>query len=436
MALPGREGVSVHRGSGLAGVLAICVILVQPGRAQTGNAPSPYESPTIRRLSQALSDIGPRAAEDFWARVAGHVPLIEPVDGEDGVRWITFLWRGDVATREVSVGIGDVPTPDPRKWSFRRVGESDVWFKTDRVPKDARFAYLLKVNGGPLQLDPLNTRRFGGRSVAELPDASPQPWVSESPGLPLGNVSRQAVPSRILNQERTVGVYTPPGYTSRDKRSALLLVLDGEIYGNSADALVPTPRVLDNLLAARKIPPTIAILVNNIDQSSRDRDLRCSSAFGDFLATELVPWIRARYSVTTRPSEVVIAGSSDGGLAALCAAHQYPKVFGNVLAQSANVFYSPNAERMVNPYLRDSAWLTRRFVTGPLLRLRFYLEVGVLEAGVTNPVAEHRRLKDVLEAKGYEVTYSEFAGGHDYVTWRNSLGDGLIALLGSRTRTR
>ena len=99
--------------------------------------------------------------------------------------------------------------------------------------------------------------------------------------------------------------------------------------------------------------------------------------------------------------------------------------------------YSTHAESVApaNAYLRDSAWLTRKFVTTPLRPLRFYLEVGVLEAGLVNPVAEHRRLRDLLEAKGYHTVYSEFPGGHDYFTWQNSLGEGLIALL-AQERTR
>jgi hypothetical protein len=33
-----------------------------------------------------------------------------------------------------------------------------------------------------------------------------------------------------------------------------------------------------------------------------------------------------------------------------------------------------------------------------------------------------------LHAKGNEVVYSEYSGGHDYVCWRGSLAGGLIAL--------
>jgi len=34
----------------------------------------------------------------------------------------------------------------------------------------------------------------------------------------------------------------------------------------------------------------------------------------------------------------------------------------------------------------------------------------------------------VLKAKGYDVNYSEVAGGHEPLTWRGGLAEGLIQL--------
>jgi enterochelin esterase-like enzyme len=410
------------------GAFGIGIRFLAQGLQPTPTAPK-YDSPLLQHLSEALAAGDSGALKNFWAAISGKEPLIEPIDGQQDFRWITFLWRGDSTTRDVSVGLGDIPTPDPSKWRFRRLGNTDVWFKTDRVPRDARFGYLLQVNGGPLQPDPLNDRRFGGRSVVETPDAPLQSWIAQRPNTPPGQLSHEKIHSRILNEERTFGVYVPHGYEAR-RANTLLVVLDGEAYGTAPSALVPTSRVLDNLIAEARIPPTIAVLVDNMSQAARDRDLKCSENFENFLTNELIPWLRAHYRIPNGASNVVLAGSSDGGLFALCAAVKFPMVFGNVLAQSADLFYDPSPKPSWNPYTRDSGWLISQFVKGPRMPLRFYLEVGTLEAGVVNPVAEHRRLRDVLLAKGYEVTYSEFSGGHDYLTWRNSLGDGLIALLG------
>ena len=53
--------------------------------------------------------------------------------------------------------------------------------------------------------------------------------------------------------------------------------------------------------------------------------------FPEFLVSELLPWVHARYNVTTDPRLTVVAGASYGGLAATYAALRHPEVFGNVL---------------------------------------------------------------------------------------------------------
>jgi enterochelin esterase family protein len=65
-----------------------------------------------------------------------------------------------------------------------------------------------------------------------------------------------------------------------------------------------------------------------------------------------------------------------------------------------------------------------------------YMDVGLLEDGRRNlpgyptMVEANRHLHEVLLRKGYDVHYSEFNGGHDYISWRGSIADGLAALLG------
>jgi len=40
-----------------------------------------------------------------------------------------------------------------------------------------------------------------------------------------------------------------------------------------------------------------------------------------------------------------------------------------------------------------------------------------------------RHLRDVLQAKAYEVRLQEINGGHDWFNWQAGLPDGLTALL-------
>jgi enterochelin esterase family protein len=67
--------------------------------------------------------------------------------------------------------------------------------------------------------------------------------------------------------------------------------------------------------------------------------------------------------------------------------------------------------------------------------LRFYVDAGSFEADMNGAgfsiLEPSRHMRDLLLAKGYEVHYHEFVGGHDYLSWRGTLADGLIALLGA-----
>ena len=211
----------------------------------------------------------------------------------------------------------------PQDYVMRRVERSDVWHLTVRMPRDARFIYRVSVNDqtgpgffGDLKLDaavadPLNRNSWLGHSAVELPGAPPQPWIVRTPGTPEGKIERHRITSTILSNERDIWVYTPARYQSDSRPNALLVLFDG--LANIQ--LLSVPVILDNLIEASRIPATVAVFVSH-PGGSRMQELDGNPKFGEFLATELIPWLRARYNVTMDPRETIVGGQSAGGFGA------------------------------------------------------------------------------------------------------------------------
>ena len=282
-----------------------------------------------------------------------------------------------------------------------------------------------------------------------MPEAPPQPWIAKNPSAKSGIVVQEKFKSDLLNNERDVWIYEPPDYSASGAPCALVVLFDGRAY----NSIIPTPTILDNLYAARRIPRTIAVLVGDSD---RGRDLIPTSELAASIATELVPWIRARYHVATDSRQVVIGGSSAGGFVAVYTALHHPDVFGSVLSQSGAYFRSPDfrnyganrapaavpgdgdrhdlEELMDRGVAETTGWLAKEVIDRPKLPLRFYLDAGLFEVDLTGSsigiLESTRHMRDVLLAKGYEVRYQMFVGGHDYVNWRGTLADGLVTLIG------
>jgi enterochelin esterase family protein len=399
-------------------------------------ASTPPESPRLRALAQEWGTGNKGALAAFWKSVEGKAPLVEEISGAQGNLLVTYLWRSEAPNEKVSL-VGSLPYDSPKFLS--RLADTDVWYRTERMPNDSRCTYAFQIEGflsgshehfSATAPDPLNPRSFAQGSYFELPNAPAQPYIKEQVGTPKGTLTRLKIKSAILNEERDYGVYTPAGYRRDAKPYDVVLLFDGEAWGNGADNLVPTPTILDNLIAQKKIPPTVLVMVNAVSQPWRNRDLTCSQPFNDFLAKELLPEVRKNYHVSADPRHVVVGGSSFGGLASACAGLMHPETFGNILSLSGSYWYVPGWEKNFKTlYLGDSGWVMQQYAKSPKLPLRFYMEVGRYE-GLEKQLPTNRNLRDILRLKGYPVTYSEYDGGHDYLCWRGSVADGLIALLG------
>jgi enterochelin esterase family protein len=348
---------------------------------------------------------------------------------------VTFVWRGNEQT--LRVGLAGGPPPLSGRTPLTRLADTDLWYRTENVRNDARFVYWFHVNFPderptdlpsleklmrqfPPQPDSLNPRQYQKRSLVELPEAPPQPWVERLPGVARGRVRQHRIRSGILKQERDLTLYTPPGYDSKGPACGLLVVFDGPPDEE--------PVTLDNLIGRKRIAPLVAVFLKHIDRSS---ELSCSKPFADFLATELVPWARDNYRLSPDPRRTIVRGTSLGGLMASYCALRHPEVFGNVLSQSGSYQWFPGGAQGPAPPEAETGWLTRQYVAAPRSAVSFYLEAGSFEHFFPySLLADNRRFRDVLQAKGYTVHYSEFSGNHDPLNWRGSFADGLIALVG------
>jgi enterochelin esterase-like enzyme len=235
----------------------------------------------------------------------------------------------------------------------------------------------------------------------------------------MGEVHVHKVKSKQLGNERRIYVYTPPGFQKSAGPYPLLVLFDGKDYFSK----IPTATILDNLIAQKRLPPTIAVSIDPVD---RWHELGIGQPFIDVVARDIVPWVQTRYRATADPRATVVGGLSLGGLAAVYAAFRHPEVFGNVLSQSGSFWWFKDGDD-------EYEWLTRQIAASPRRAICFYLEVGLLEGarpGAPSMVLANRHLRDVLIAKGYSVTYRPFAGGHDSICWRGTFGDAVVLLLG------
>jgi len=244
-------------------------------------------------------------------------------------------------------------------------------------------------------------------------------WAAPRRGVPAGRVETQRLHSAILGNERRVWAYTPPGHVP-GAPCGLLILFDGWTYTQA----IPAPVILNNLHAAGRIAPTAAIMVDSLDEQTRDLELACHPPFVAFLAEELLPWARERYHLAA--GRAIVGGSSYGGLTAAFAARERPDLFGKVLAQSGSFWWKPAGDP-------EHEWLARQFAESPMLPLEFYLSVGRREARARltpNQLIVSRHMRDVLRARGYLVHYHETDGRHDRQSWRDTLADGILTLAG------
>ncbi|HEX2619398.1 MAG TPA: alpha/beta hydrolase-fold protein, partial [Phototrophicaceae bacterium] len=92
------------------------------------------------------------------------------------------------------------------------------------------------------------------------------------------------------------------------------------------------------------IQPMVCVMLDNAPDA-RLKELTPDEQFITMIRDELLPWVHERYSLSDKPAQAFIGGSSLGGLAAAWVALKCPDLFGNVISQSGSYWWFPAATR-------------------------------------------------------------------------------------------
>lgn len=217
--------------------------------------------------------------------------------------------------------------------------------------------------------------------------------------------------SKILNNDRDVLVYLPPGYdAAQSRRYSILYMHDGQNLFDGATSFIPgqewrIDETAQALIAAGKIEPLIIVGIYN---AGKDRINEYTTAedpkyklggkadlYGRMLVEELKPFIDAHYRIRKEARHTGLGGSSLGGLASLYLGLKYPTIFGRVAVVSPSVWF---ANKQIVHYV-DA--LPKR----PAVRI--WMDIGTKEGRnaeeAQRTVEDARLLRETLVRKGWKV---------------------------------
>ena len=267
----------------------------------------------------------------------------------------------------------------------------------------------------------------GPNDSAIGPDYVPAPEMTAKAGVPKGTIKEFTMlstdskaypgiaknkPGEVVPYKRKVQVYIPAQYVA-GQPARLLLVTDGPWY---------TKRVataLDNLIAAKRVPVQVAVLVESGggDSKGSQRGLEydtLSAKYAEFIEAEVLPRVTKETGVTftKNPEERAAMGGSSGAAAALTMAWYRPDLYRRVLSYSGTFV---NQQHPEDPKTLHGAWeyhdsLIPKTDKKPL---RIWLQVGEKDNGWDRPVPPsyhnwveaNERMAAVLAKKGYAYQY-------------------------------
>ena len=236
--------------------------------------------------------------------------------------------------------------------------------------------------------------------------------------------------SKILNNDRDVIVYLPPGYeANKTKHYSVLYLHDGQNLFDGATSYIPgqewrVDETAQTLILAGKIEPLIIVGIYNAGveraneyTAAQDPKYKAggkADLYGRFLVEELKPFIDATYRTKKDAVHTGLGGSSLGGLISLYLGLKYPNVFSRIAVVSPAVWWADN----------QIVHYTEGLPKKPPLRI--WLDIGTKEGGNAQVAQETvngaRLLNETLVKRGWkpgkDLKYYESGGAeHNERAW-------------------
>jgi len=230
--------------------------------------------------------------------------------------------------------------------------EEGVWSVTLGPAKPDIYEYSFVVDGLEV-VDPSNSWlkvwRSNSKNLVEVP--GDQPMFFQQQKVPHGTVHLHKYHSKSLGATRGLYIYTPPGYeTGKDIRYPVLYLLHG--MGDTEDTWTVVGRanvIVDNLLAKKKAAPLLIVMPYGHTPSAPP-DMRSLGNYGAFekdLIEDVIPYVQARYRVSSNQKDRAIAGLSMGGGQALKVGLGNLELFGWLGAFSSAVPGGQNLDNLL-----------------------------------------------------------------------------------------
>ena len=402
----------------LVGAVALFPMLVAPAAAGQAAPASAQPGPGEGRGGGAPAIVSPEVSAD---------------------RRITFRINAPQA-KAVRVSGGDIPGLGQNGVMTR--GENGVWTFTSAPVPPGAYRYNVNVDGIAV-IDPRNPLTSVSNnnvwSLALVPGSD----IFDTKDVPHGAVASITYYSAPLKRHRRMHVYTPPGYESNTTRYPVFYLLHGA--GDSDEAWTSVGRagiILDNLIAARKAQPMIVVMPAGHTNGPAPGMGGPAPAltippgqpdeFAQDFTMAIRPYIEKQYRVRTGRENRAIAGLSMGGSQTLNIAipnltdYAYVGVFSSGLIGGAGGRgrgAAPAAEAVAAPATPfGEAWEKRNLAMLDNAAAKRGLKVFWLSTGKDDFLLETTRSTvELLKRHGFTPQYTESAGGHTWLNWRDYL---------------